>query len=236
MTVSEKRVRSGMSGSGKLGWLAMGTLAAYAAVGSSEFAMAAVAKEAVATPAEPPAANLAVKRFNIPAGPLDAGFKEFEAQSGMKISTPNSLTAAAVAGFQTKGVTGQHTIAEGLRMLLEGTGLQYAQKDTDTLVVGLRNSEEVNVTSSAPSVGLSQFTEPLRDVAQTVNVIPQFILQEQAVTSLRDGLRNAPGISIAAGEGGAQGDNLTIRGFSARNDIFLDGVRDFGSYYRDSFD
>jgi catecholate siderophore receptor len=43
------------------------------------------------------------------------------------------------------------------------------------------------------------------------------------------------GISLAAGEGGAQGDNLTIRGFTARNDIFLDGMRDFGSYYRDPF-
>ena len=50
-----------------------------------------------------------------------------------------------------------------------------------------------------------------------------------------DAVRNVPGISIAAGESGAQGDNLTIRGFTARNDIFLDGIRDFGSYYRDSF-
>ena len=53
--------------------------------------------------------------------------------------------------------------------------------------------------------------------------------------TLRDALRNVPGISLAAGEAGAQGDNLTIRGFTARNDIFLDGIRDFGSYYRDSF-
>ena len=28
---------------------------------------------------------------------------------------------------------------------------------------------------------------------------------------------------------------MTIRGFTARNDIFLDGMRDFGSYYRDPF-
>ncbi len=55
------------------------------------------------------------------------------------------------------------------------------------------------------------------------------------MTTLRDTLRNVPGISLAAGEAGAQGDNLTIRGFTARNDIFLDGIRDFGSYYRDSF-
>ena len=31
------------------------------------------------------------------------------------------------------------------------------------------------------------------------------------------------------------GDNLSIRGFSARTDIFVDGVRDFGGYSRDPF-
>ena len=54
-------------------------------------------------------------------------------------------------------------------------------------------------------------------------------MQEQAVMSFRDALRNVTGISLAAGEGGgAQGDNLTLRGFSARNDYFLDGIRDQG--------
>ena len=60
-------------------------------------------------------------------------------------------------------------------------------------------------------------------------------MAEQGVTTLRDAVRNVAGISLAAGEGGAQGDNLTIRGFTARNDIFIDGMRDFGSYYRDPF-
>ena len=60
-------------------------------------------------------------------------------------------------------------------------------------------------------------------------------MAEQNTTTLRDALRNVAGISIAAGEGGAQGDNLTIRGFSARNDLYIDGMRDFGSYYRDPF-
>jgi catecholate siderophore receptor len=52
---------------------------------------------------------------------------------------------------------------------------------------------------------------------------------------MRDALRNVTGVSLAAGEGGSQGDNLTLRGFSARNDFYLDGMRDFGSYYRDPF-
>src|SRR6202042_1316418 len=71
---------------------------------------------------------------------------------------------------------------------------------------------------------------------QNIVAVPQFVLHDQRNTTLRDALRNVPGISMAAGEFGAQGDNLTIRGFTARNDIFLDGIRDFGSYYRDSFD
>ncbi len=39
----------------------------------------------------------------------------------------------------------------------------------------------------------------------------------------------------AKGGGGLPGDNLAIRGFAARNDIFVDGVRDFGAYSRDPF-
>ncbi len=82
---------------------------------------------------------------------------------------------------------------------------------------------------------MSKFTEPLIDTPQTIIDIPHFVLQDQQNHTLLDAVRNVPGISIAAGESGAQGDNLTIRGFTARNDIFLDGIRDFGSYYRDSF-
>jgi catecholate siderophore receptor len=84
-------------------------------------------------------------------------------------------------------------------------------------------------------VSLTKFTEPLLTTAQSITVIPQFVLKDEGVTTLRDTLRNVPGISLAAGEAGAQGDNLTIRGFTARNDIFLDGIRDFGSYFRDTF-
>jgi catecholate siderophore receptor len=61
-------------------------------------------------------------------------------------------------------------------------------------------------------------------------------IEQQNATTLRDVLNNVPGITIAAGEGGAPaGDNLTIRGFSARNDIYVDGARDLGAQSRDSF-
>ncbi len=63
------------------------------------------------------------------------------------------------------------------------------------------------------------------------------LIHAQGATTLRDVLRNVTGISIQAGEGGGglPGDNLAIRGFTARNDIFVDGVRDFGAYSRDPY-
>jgi catecholate siderophore receptor len=81
-----------------------------------------------------------------------------------------------------------------------------------------------------------KFTEPLRDTPQSITVVPKELMEERGVTTLREALRNVPGISIQAGEGGGpQGDNLTIRGFNARSDIYIDGMRDFGQYARDPF-
>ena len=233
----------GASLGGGRAWLAVGTLAAYAAVGSGRQAMAmAVKSEAVGGEGQA-VATLPLKQFEIGAGPLDVGIAVFERESGLRVRVElpggSSGEGAVTAGFQTKGVKGLYRAEEALRLRLDETGLQYAvergagAKDAVVMVVGLRHTDSVSVNAEVPdSVAMTKFSQPLIDTPQTVAVVPQFVLQEEGNTTLRD----APGISMAAGEFGAQGDNLTIRGFTARNDIFLDGIRDFGSYYRDSFD
>ena len=82
---------------------------------------------------------------------------------------------------------------------------------------------------------LDKLTAPLVDTPQSIVVVPRRLLNDQQVTTIRDALRNVPGVSLAAGEGAQQGDNLSIRGFNAQNDFYLDGMRDFGSYTRDPF-
>jgi catecholate siderophore receptor len=87
-----------------------------------------------------------------------------------------------------------------------------------------------------PESSLSKFPVPLKDTPQSITIVPEKLIEEQAGSTLRDALRNVPGIGINAGEGGgAQGDGFTLRGFNARSDMFIDGVRDQGSYFRDSF-
>jgi catecholate siderophore receptor len=71
-----------------------------------------------------------------------------------------------------------------------------------------------------------KYTELLRDTPQTITVIPAALIQQQGGLLLRDVLRqNVPGITFGAGEGGSYGDSINIRGFTATNDIAVDGVR-----------
>jgi catecholate siderophore receptor len=74
---------------------------------------------------------------------------------------------------------------------------------------------------------------PLRDTPQTVTVLSSEVLEQQNLLSLKDALSTVPGISFGAGEGGSgYGDSITLRGYSASNDITIDNVRDSAQYSR----
>jgi catecholate siderophore receptor len=88
---------------------------------------------------------------------------------------------------------------------------------------------------STPTTSLNRLGADLRDVPQSVTVINRALLQTQGATSLSDALRNVPGITLGGAEGGQIGNNINLNGFSARTDIYLDGFRDRGQYYRDTF-
>ena len=76
----------------------------------------------------------------------------------------------------------------------------------------------------------------LQDTPQVVNVIPEQQLKQQKIVTLEQALRNVPGITVAIGEGGTlSGDQFKIRGFDSKDDVYIDGLRDFGAYTRDSF-
>ena len=73
----------------------------------------------------------------------------------------------------------------------------------------------------------------LRDIPQSVNVVLKQLLQDQAARSMEDALKNVPGVALSHGDGDGQRDQVTIRGFSAIADQFVDGVRDDALYFRD---
>jgi len=109
------------------------------------------------------------------------------------------------------------------------------ESETTTLptvtVIDSRENEGYNSTESS----FYKLSGPLVDQPRTVSTVTRQLMDDQGVTTVSGALRNVSGISLSAGEGGNQGDNVNIRGFSARSDFFIDGMRDFGSYFRDSF-
>jgi catecholate siderophore receptor len=128
-------------------------------------------------------------------------------------------------------------VRQALQELLAGTSVAFTLTARNVVTLALRAPGEfISVTGEGPDVTSRKFTEPLRDIPQTITVVPASVIEAQGATTLRDVLRNVTGISIQAGEGGVPaGDNLSIRGFSARTDFFIDGVRDVGGYTRDPF-
>lgn len=83
----------------------------------------------------------------------------------------------------------------------------------------------------AESKSALKIDAPLRDIPQTVNVVPQSVIKDQGAQSMEDVLKNVPGIGLSNGDG--QRDQVTIRGFSAIGDMFSDGFRDDALYFRD---
>ena len=71
-------------------------------------------------------------------------------------------------------------------------------------------------------------------------MISERLLEDQGITNLNDALRNVAGVStFGGGEGGggvvSASDKVTIRGFDARSNIYVDGIRDIAGYSRDTF-
>ncbi|NVN87438.1 MAG: TonB-dependent receptor [Rhodopseudomonas sp.] len=106
---------------------------------------------------------------------------------------------------------------------------------------GLSPDRDPYADPSAPYKGdrlqaSSKFPERLANTPRSVTVLTKDVLADKNATTLKDAARTTAGVTLGTGEGGnAFGDRFFIRGFDARNDIFIDGVRDPGVSIRENF-
>lgn len=140
----------------------------------------------------------------------------------------------------SKGSASQAALMAGIAIGLPGAALAQGSQEAAGDTVAL---PPVDVRAAAPANALqrpapvSRLPGSVQDTPQTINTISREVLEQQNVTTLEQALRNVPGItaSIGEGNGGVNGDQFRIRGFAAQNDIYVDGLRDFGAYTRDAF-
>lgn len=94
-------------------------------------------------------------------------------------------------------------------------------------------AEDDGYESATTEIG--RVPQLLRDIPQSVTVVPGTLIEDRQANSFREAVRNVAGLTFNAGEGGRVGDNLTIRGYSVVGDLYLDGVRDVAQYNREVF-
>jgi catecholate siderophore receptor len=135
---------------------------------------------------------------------------------GVAVRRKPALAAAAVAGLAGLSLSGFAHAAD-------------VAVDADTApTVGGVDVEGKRNQPSNPKLTADPLNTP-----QTITVVSKGVIEAQNLLSLRDILSTVPGITFGAGEGGGGfGDSINLRGYSANNDITIDGVRDSAQYSR----
>ncbi|AVS94910.1 TonB-dependent siderophore receptor [Paracidovorax avenae] len=186
--------------------------------------------------------------IDLPAQPLAQSLSALARQSGAQIVFATELAQ----GLRAPALRGTLEVREALDRLVAGSGLVVRAQDGRTFTIerpqaapgqaagGAPALGEVRVQAArgedtayyAPSSASGTKTEAaLRDVPQTIDVVPQQVIRDQGATSIQDTLRNVAGVGLSTGDG--QRDQVSIRGFTSIGDQFVDGFRDDALYFRD---
>ncbi|MEH1855143.1 MAG: TonB-dependent siderophore receptor [Nostoc sp.] len=92
----------------------------------------------------------------------------------------------------------------------------------ELVVTGEQDGYSVPDATTATKTGT-----PLRDIPQSIQVVPQQVLRDQQVTRLNDALRNVPGVISSFGSDvTSETSQFTIRGFATSDTLLKNGLAD----------
>lgn len=218
--------------SGTLAMFAMGSMKAEASADKNERKPLNPGTGDAAATEQQTRASRTVHNFDVPAGTVREVMAALEKATDLRITVPERY-----AQLPSPGAHGVLTTAEALTAALDGTQMSADFVSPEKVVLDLHAaSQEVTVVAQAELDSL-KYTAPLRDLPQTLTVIPESVIQNTGSVSLVEALRTVPGITFGAGEGGNPiGDRPFLRGVDSQSSTFVDGVRDIGSQTREVFD
>jgi catecholate siderophore receptor len=111
---------------------------------------------------------------------------------------------------------------------------QAARSDTVLPVVTVTGHADADGYAVKRISSATKTDSAVRDTPQTITVITEALIKDQAMQSMADVARYVPGVGMANGEGNR--DAPIFRGSTnASGDFYIDGVRDDVEYYRDLY-
>lgn len=174
--------------------------------------------------------------FRLPSQPLSAALRQFAEQSGVQIA----YATAIAEGARAPAVNGVMSADDALAQLLAGSGITSisdahsvtlvknqpqasAAGDTVT-VVGHAEIADGPVTGyrAARSATATKTDTALRDLPQSVQVVPRTVLEDRQTTELTEALQNVSSVQ-QNGTSGNRAETFLVRGFSSPG-YAIDGV------------
>ena len=184
----------------------LGCILCGANIGGSSLALAA------SSPAS------SVYSLSIERAPLDAALQEFARQSGLQLIYFSSITE----GVTAPELSGPFTLDAAMSRLLADSGLGYRVVNARTIQVmkspleGARKPgstprtpptraaraglaadpiEEVQIVAAAEQLVATRISTPLRDIPQSITIVPREQMRQQNQFDLADLLRHVPGVT-----------------------------------------
>lgn len=201
------------------------------AIGAASHSPSALAQQTSAT--------LAIRSYDIPAGPLTQALTRYSREAGIYLAG-NSRMAQ---GKQSQGLKGSYNVEAGLAALLANTGLEaYVQPDGSyglrTAKAGIQESKDdpatlatVTVTENAvrsadtegsgsyaatgPLTTATRLPMTLRETPQTISVMTRQRMDDEGIDSIETVLDRTPGISVQ--NIGASRFSILSRGYDIDN-------------------
>lgn len=185
--------------------------------------------------------NLKQKYYEIPAGPLDASLNRFASEAGITLSFDPEL----VKQQNSRSIVGNYTVKNGLKALLENTGLTAVEgisggyrliaNQDDSSVMGpivvtgegsqveLLDSYSGDQVASGGRAGLLGNID-IMDAPFSETSYTQTLIENQQSRSVGDVLQNDPTVRLAKGFGNFQ-EVYIVRGFPIfSDDLTYNGV------------
>jgi len=201
-------------------------------------ALLAVSPNALA--ASPEAQNTAQRQaFDIATQPMASALSTLARQAGLQLS----LQAGLLDGLQAPAVRGQYSLDEALRLLLGNAAITWQVDSQRSLILSRRAPTSAIDLQPTAIIGAQTFETAdgpvsgyratrsatatktdtaLRDIPQSIQVVPREVIQDQQATRLNDVLTNVSSVQPSSSRGGAT-DTFVVRGFRATS-YAIDGV------------
>lgn len=163
-----------------------------------------------------------------------------EKYSGRHIAVERALACSSEALRSRGPLVPLNTLAAAIALLAGPIAAQNAlaqsAPDATLPVVTVKDARDQEQTGyQGEKTRIGKMPQLTKDIPQSVTVISEQLMKDRNADTFKEALRNVAGLTFNAGEGGRIGDNITLRGYSAVGDLFLDGIRDIAQYNRETF-